>query len=413
MKTQWLSIAILFLTVLSGCSSKQKLATIDPSFSQYINAYSAGVVSKKSPIRIQLAADAQVTHTLNETIKESLFSFSPSVEGKAYWTDARTIEFKPEHDLKPNELYEVNFDLNKVMDVPKEFKEFKFNVQTIKPAFEVQENGLRALNRTDMSFSGQIITADVEESAKVEKVLQVAVNGSNAKITWQHNDMNKTHGFVVTPVTRTASSGSLTLQWDGDALGANQKDQKVITIPAVGDFKVLDVRAMQDDEQYALVQFSDPITIGQSLDGLISISNQEALSYTILGSEVKVYSSGKLDGDYTVAVHEGVENQWGEKLAKAFTANVFFENRMPSVKIHGRGEILPNSIGKLVLPFEATNLKAVDISIVKIFENNIGQFLQTNNLDGANELRRVGKPLVQATVKLDEEIGRASCRERV
>lgn len=403
MKPQWLTIACLLFLTLTSCNNRKKLVTVDPSFSQYINAYSAGVVSKKSPIRIQLAADAQVTHTLNETIKEKLFSFSPSVSGKAYWTDARTIEFKPDADLKPDEMYEVDFDLDKVLDVPKEYEDFKFNIQVIKPAFEVEENGLRALSKTEMTFSGTLVTADVEESAKVEKVLQASVNGAGAKISWQHNEANKTHGFVITPVVRTGSAGNITLQWDGSALGSDQKDQKSVTIPAIGDFQVLGVRAIQEDEQYALVQFSDPITIGQSLDGLIGISNQQDMSYTIVGSEVKVYTSGKLDGDYTVAIHEGIENQYGEKLEKPFTANVFFENRLPSVKIHGRGEILPNSTGKLILPFEATNLKAVDVSIIKIFENNIGQFLQENNLGGESELRRVAKPLVQATVKLDDD----------
>lgn len=389
--------------IFFACNNNKKLVKVDPAFSRYINAYSAGVVSKKTAIRIQLAADAATTHSVNENIKEALFSFSPAVEGEAYWTDARTIEFKPAKDLKPDELYEVSFRLDKVMKVPGEYKDFKFNVQTIKPAFEVQENGLRALNKTEMSFSGQIITADVEESAKVEKVLQAAVNGSNAKITWQHNEANKTHGFVITPITRTNNAGNLALQWDGSAINAKQKDSKEVAIPAIGDFKVLEIRAIQSEEQYALVQFSDMLAIGQTLDGLINISNQEELSYTILGSEVKVYTSGKLDGDYTVAVHQGVRNQWEEKLQVAFSANVFFENRLPSVKIHGRGEILPNSTGKLILPFDATNLKAVDVSIIKIYENNILQFLQRNNLDGSQELRRVAKPLVQATIKLDND----------
>ena len=403
MKTPLFSVLFVLCLIVCACNSKNKLIKVDSAFSQYINAYSAGVVSKKSTVRIQLAADAQVTHTLNENIKEDLFSFSPAVEGTAYWTDARTIEFKPAKDLKPNELYEVQFKLNKVMKVPDDYKDFKFNIQTIKPAFEVQENGLRALNKTEMSFSGQIITADVEESAKVEKILAVSVNGSNAKVTWQHNDANKTHGFVVTPVTRTNNAGNLQLQWNGSSINADQKDSKEVVVPAIGDFKVLEVRAIQEEEQYALVQFSDLLAIGQSLEGLIGISNQEQLSYTILGSEVKVYTSGKLDGDYTVAVHEGIQNQWGERLNTAFSANVFFDNRLPSVKIHGRGEILPNSTGKLVLPFEATNLKAVDISIIKIYENNIIQFLQRNNLGGDQELRRVAKPLVQATVKLNED----------
>ena len=48
-------------------------------------------------------------------------------------------------------------------------------------------------------------------------------------------------------------------------------------------FKVLNVRSVQDEEQYALVQFSDPLAANQSLEGLIAISEQEGLSYTILG----------------------------------------------------------------------------------------------------------------------------------
>ena len=56
-----------------------------------------------------------------------------------------------------------------------------------------------------------------------------------------------------------------------------------------------------------------------------------------------------------------------------------------------------------MLPFEAANLKAVDVSIIKIYENNIAQFLQYNSLDGEEQLRRVARPLVQATLKLDED----------
>ncbi len=85
-----------------------------------------------------------------------------------------------------------------------------------------------------------------------------------------------------------------------------------------------------------------------------------------------------------------------------YQSNINFENRLPNVKIHGKGNILPNS-GRLVLPFEAINLNAVDISIIKIFENNVPQFLQENDLGGNNELRRVAKPIVQKTLRLDDD----------
>jgi alpha-2-macroglobulin len=61
---------------------------------------------------------------------------------------------------------------------------------------------------------------------------------------------------------------------------------------------------------------------------------------------------------------------------------------------------LPNS-GQLVLPFEAINLKAVDVSIIKVYENNIIQFLQDQDLGGGENLRRVGKPIAEATLQLD------------
>ena len=110
----------------------------------------------------------------------------------------------------------------------------------------------------------------------------------------------------------------------------------------------------------------------------------------------------RLDGDYTINVNPGIKNTWGDTLQKGYTSNVFFENRMPSVKIQGRGNILPNS-GHLVLPFEAINLNAVDISIIKIYENNIPQFLQGNNLNGDEDLRRVAVPVVQKTLRLDDD----------
>ena len=55
------------------------------------------------------------------------------------------------------------------------------------------------------------------------------------------------------------------------------------------------------------------------------------------------------------------------------------------------------------MPFEAVNLNAVDISIIKIFENNVPQFFQDNNLGGNADLRRVAKPIVQKTLRLDDD----------
>jgi uncharacterized protein YfaS (alpha-2-macroglobulin family) len=389
----------------SSCNRNGKPVKVDPEFSKYIESYTSGVVSKKAVIRVRLAADASVTHAVNETIPETLFNFSPSVKGKAYWVDARTIEFKPQDDLEKDRLYEISFSLGKLIHVPSRFSEFKFNIQTSKPSFHVESFGLRSQSKTIMTLRGEITTADAESSAAVEKLLKAELAGTSQALKWQHNEATNTHGFLVENIQRGNTEQLLTLSWDGNAISVSDTGSTVVHVPAQGDFKVLDVRVVQDEEQYALVQFSDPLQPAQQLDGLISIAGQENLSYTILGSEVKVYAGDKLEGRQTLNVYPGIRNAWSDKLDSAFTANIFFENRLPSAKIHGRGVILPSGDGRIVLPFDAVNLNAVDVSIIKIYENNIPQFLQTNKLEGTEELRRVGSPLVQATMKLDTDAG--------
>ena len=393
----------MFLIILQACNKEKKFIEIDPAFGQYIEAYTSGTVSKTAAIRIKLSSDASTTHPMGEVVDKELFSFSPSVKGKAIWTDARTIEFQPAGNLAPDMLYKVTFQLGKATRVPSKYEEFTFNIQTVKPSFKVNDFGLRSTGQKDkMILIGEIETADVENNALVEKLLTAIENKDALQISWQHNGADKTHNFVVKDITRGNAAQQVKLSWNGQPLSIDISSSKTIEVPAIGDFKVLTVMAMNDAEQYASIQFSDPIALGQELAGLIVISNQADITYSINGSEVKLYTGDKLDGDYTINVNPGIKNIWGDTLQKGSAANIFFENRMPSVKIQGRGNILPNT-GHLVLPFEAINLNAVDINIIKIYENNIPQFLQGNDLGGEDDLRRVAIPIVQKTLRLDDD----------
>ena len=398
-----LFVVVLTLIMLQACNKDKKWIEVDPSFSQYIDAYTSGIVSKTAAIRIQLSADASTTHPIGEVVDKELFKFSPSVKGKAVWLDARTIEFQPAGNLIPDKLYKVTFQLGQVTRVPAKYEEFTFNIQTVKPSFKVYDFGLRSNGQKDkMILIGEVETADVEDGTSVEKLLTANENNKALQISWQHNGAAKAHNFTVKDIARGNATQQLQLTWNGKPLNIDIADSRTIEVPAVGDFKVMTVMAMNDAEQYASIQFSDPVALGQELTGLITITNQADITYSINGSEVKLYTGDKLDGDYTINVNPGIKNIWGDTLQKGYTSNIFFENRMPSVKIQGRGNILPNS-GHLVLPFEAINLNAVDISIIKIYENNIPQFLQGNDLGGDEDLRRVAIPIVQKTLRLDDD----------
>lgn len=398
---------MLFITatvMLFSCKRSGKWIEVDPAFSRYIDAYTTGTVSKTAAVRIQLAGTATTTHTIGEEVKESLFDFSPSVKGKAVWIDATTIEFKPSENLQPDQLYEVHFNLGKVTSVSdSKFNEFRFNLKTVKPSFTVKDYGLRsAAAKNRMFLNGELETADIEDGKTIEKLLSATQSNKPLTIKWQHNDAAKSHLYTIEGIERGSNASNVNVVWNGKPVNMDVTGEKTIAVPAAGEFKVMAVMAMNEAQQYASVQFSDPLGIGQDLTGLISISNQSDVSYTINGSEVKVFGTGNMDGNYTVNINSGVKNTWGSILEQGFTANINFENKLPSVKIHGKGNILPNS-GRLVLPFEAINLNAVDISIIKIYENNVPRFLQDNSLDGNSSLRRVSRPVVEKTLRLDDD----------
>lgn len=400
-----LAAIIILLIVIYLVFHRKHSTAVDPAFSKYIESYTSGIISKEGTIRIRLAGDVPTTHVQNDKLPDGVFDFSPSIAGKAYWIDERTIEFRPEKKLVADQSYTAEFELKKVVDVPDRFKDFKFTFQTVKPDFTVTFAGLQTATSTSldkMKLEGEVQTADDENNADIEKLISVNY-ASPTRISWQHNNVQRTHKFTITDVARGNNQvNKLGVSWDGGSLHVEKKGDQQFEIPAIGDFKVLAITAVQDQDQYVLIQFSDAILVGQELKGLAGIKNVEDPAYTIEGSTVKIYAPDRLQGNYSAFVNEGVENISHKKITQPYTASVFFENRMPSVTIPGKGVILPDS-GKLTMPFEAVNLNAVDVSIIKIYESNVPQFFQSNDFNGGQELRSVGRPVVRKTIRLDQD----------
>ena len=239
-------------------------------------------------------------------------------------------------------MYEVNFKLGKVIHVASKYEEFKFTIQTVKPSFIVTDFGLRSNGQKDkMILSGTIETADIEASAQVEKLLAASENNKSLPVTWQHNDAAKTHNFTVNDIDRGSSALQLQLSWNGNPLDIGITGSKTIEVPAAGDFKVMNVMAMNDAEQYASVQFSDPVAVGQELTGLITVSNQADITYTINGSEVKLYAGDKMDGDYTINVNPGIKTPGATRCKKAIHQMYFLRTECHRLKYRGAEIFFP------------------------------------------------------------------------
>ncbi|MFC1859738.1 alpha-2-macroglobulin, partial [Thermodesulfobacteriota bacterium] len=192
----------------------------------------------------------------------------------------------------------------------------------------------------------------------------------------------------------------IVLRWDGKPVGSEQTGERSITVPAVGDFHVLQARAVQGDEQYIEVRFSDPLKKQQNLRGLIRIDGIKKLKFNIEGNIVRVYSPSRWNRELTIRVETGIRNATGHRLKKVEELKVFFQEIKPQVRFAGKGIIIPNT-EQLTIPIETVNLRAVVVEAMRIYEKNIPQFLQVNDLGGDKEIKRVGRVVWKKTIPLE------------
>jgi uncharacterized protein YfaS (alpha-2-macroglobulin family) len=367
----------------------------------YISAYTSGLITPESTIKIVLAEE-QADIEANTEIAEKLFSFSPSIKGKTYRTNNRTIEFVPdEGTLKSGEIYNAAFKLGKIAKVKKDFKVFKFSFKVEEKSFNLRLNSLEISDPTFVTVSGELFFSAQLNLENLKKAFSVKTSDNQIlSPEIEVTDDSKTCRFVIQKVQRGKTDTNLQLTVDGKLLGVGKTVSENILIPALDVFKVLSAELIFEPEEGIQISFSDPVSTSQNLKGLISLSGISGFTNQIQNNKVNVFFDKNDTKETTLTVDAGIKNTHGEKLEKPFSAVLVLQTLKPQVEILKSGNIIPNS-GNLILPFSAASLKAVDLKVIKIFENNILMFLQNNRLDGSNELRRSGRLVYKKTIVLD------------
>lgn len=376
---------------------------INPEFASYISAFTTGYVSTGSTIKVKLSSEFANATELNTPLKEEYFSFEPSIEGEVVWRDGQTLEFKPKNRLEPGTNYKATFHLDKLIEVKDELKEFEFGFQSIKQSAQLQVNQLKSYHGTDYeyySLAGTVSTADFADEATVEKMVNAKLGSENLRLKWVHNDKETIHKFLIDSIERPSSGSSkLTINCNAEPLKLTYNETKTMEVPAKGKFTLLATGVESDNEQFVLLNFSNPVDQNQSLEGLINLGDFKDIKYIVNNNQVLLYPTEIKSGTYTLTVSESVRDTKGQNLDKSSEHSIVINEFKPAVKFSGNGNILPSTNG-LSLPFETVNLMAVDVKIIKIYENNVLQFLQQNDMDGGSYLAQVGKKIIEKRINL-------------
>ncbi len=391
---------MVFLAHRGG--SRQGMMVVSPAYRAYVQAFTSGIVSTRSVIRVRLADDFADTVSFNVAVKENFFNFSPAIKGKTTWSDSRTIEFRPDEKLPQGQLYTATFALSRLLPVPDSLKNMLFQFRTMLQETEVEVDNHKAYSHANLSrehLNGMLRTSDVADDALVEKVLTAKQDGRSLPILWNHDPKTRVHNFQVDSVRRNNNAGEVKLDWDGAPIDSKTTGSLVTVIPALGDFRVLSVKSLQDAGQTVQVQFSDPLKPDQGLEGLFRVGKFHYPRYAIEDNLLLIYLPETQDRKLRLTLEPAIRNIGRLELGKRVEEDILVDNTKPGVRFTGDGVILPGTNGML-LPFEAVNLNSVDVKVIRIFEKNILQFLQVNELNGTSELTRVGRVVLKKTIPL-------------
>ena len=158
-------------------------------------------------------------------------------------------------------------------------------------------------------------------------------------------------------------------------------------IPSTGENQKIDI------------VFSDPVDPAQETDGLIQLNISVETTVTKSANIISIFPARRLQGMVNLSIEAAVRNNKGTPLPSSFDRQFNFTAVLPGIKTEGKGVIVPSS-KNLVFPFKAANLKAVDLRIVRIFDNSLPFFLQENDINGSNSIKRFGRPVYSGRVDL-------------
>lgn len=401
-------------TSLSDTKSKKDVTVIseksDP-WLQVLRSHTTGQISRFDSIDLYFHQDLPKSEMLvkNPALANQLLTFEPYIEGQGRLINQRHFRFTPNNPLPSGQNYRAIVSAEGIEAINESSNQtfnqtisddFVFNISVIKQDFEIKMNGLTSNKNGSMRLQGELNTADAIDVDAIQNLVTASINNKKLKVEWDKElGFKNTHRFLINNIQRTDSVGTLNIQWDGDDIGVEKTGEHSYQVPAIGQFVISSITAIQGKSQTIEINFSEPLLQKQNLNGLIQVSTG-TIKTRIEGAKITLYPNHAISGALEVSVDSSIKNAQGINLGKAVSKTLQFLSQTPGVRFTGEGHILPIS-DNLNIPIETINVDSIQVTAFQIQENSMAQYFQDNQLDTNYNLQRVGRYIWRKTVPLN------------
>ena len=400
MKTKFIIISVLSVFLISGCSKLSKASSVSSVAVSQVEFITPQFIGRLTPVSISFKKSPECP------IGQGL-EISPKIKGTWEYSDNKAT-FTPAQPYKANSKLTLKANLKKLFN--EDCGDFIQDFYVESPSYSVEFDEIR-LDASAPSYkvSGSVTTDIPVTQEVISKVLNASLSSKKQEVSWKQSDTPQKWNFSVDVQDNQKKDRTLELKWSGKELGMNRAQtklfdgKKLIPIPGQDDFSIIDINTQKDNT--ILVSFSKTLDPSQDITSFVKASDKNGrtnnnFTASIHGNNLLLFSDSNWNNIQTVDFQLGIQSSDGIYLAKADSVTLSDNWEIPKVRFMNSNVILPTSQGA-VFPIETMNLTGVIVQVYQIYERNMNQFLQDNELDGTYNLAKVGEPVWEKKINFD------------
>lgn len=383
-------IGLLTFLLLAGCTQQSSERTvITEQAAQLVSQVTAGVVSADDVIRVRFNEPVVSPDRIGKLIQDGILLFKPAIRGQASWADVQTLVFTPDEPLSVREQYLATLNLQAIFAPDSErlldplqfsFRVAGQEVASIDAGFVLKDQD----SPEYLYYTGLIRFSQPVTREQLDKSLSLTLDGRSLKVEIMASTDGRVYNFKSDIIKRQSHQQDLMLRIKRKPLNLPQNYERRVALPALDKLRVVSSE-VQSGPRIRL-EFSDRLDSRQNIEGLVQVDDLDELRLQRDGKVVLLDADFKAGEEYRVVIHPGIKSVWGTRLEQRDYRLVKTPDHKPQIEFSSDGVFLP-SANQRKLRFKTMNVGKVQLEIKRVYESNIGQFLQTEKLNSAKDRR--------------------------
>lgn len=385
MKNMLKSFAVLMLGAifLASCSSGNKIEVRSRNFDTEVD--------QQQNLVFSFNKDLYPDSLLQRWDSTAYIEFSPSVKGAFKWSSSSELQFSPAEGFQPGTDYTAVLTKRVLSFLKKPLplgnKTFHFHTASLHVSDAhlsyVRGAGGMVQSQLDLDFNYPVKVPDAAALVKL------SYNGNPVNLMTVNGGTSKTVTLQFAPLSADDKQVPLKIEIGKGvplASGKNQSKQDTVlkeNLPSRYSLSITGISSQHTGMQgIVTLNLSQPVH-EEGMKNFIHIEPEVPFDAVATEDGIMITSdSMRADQTYEITINSGLEGEFGGKMKEEYSEQITFGKLEPAIHFVNQKGMYLSSKGYKNLALNLVGINALQVTVVKVYENNLSQLLRRGNSGG-------------------------------